>query len=318
MATVATIIVNYRTADLVVDCLKSLAPERPGRVIVVDSGSADESVARLNSAVTHHGWGDWCTILPLDRNVGYAAGNNAGIRHAADVGPSPDYYWLLNPDTVIRPGALAALLDFMNRHPEVGIAGSRLEDPDGTAQRSAFRFPSILGELEGGLRLGLFTTLLSRWVIAPPPRSVDHVTDWVAGASMLIRQGVIESVGPMDEGFFLYFEEVDYCNSALRHGWPCWYVPESRVVHLVGQGTGVTDTRAIRMRVPDYWFAARRRYYRRNHGRLYGLLADAAWAGGFALWRVRRVLQRKPDTDPPGLLGDFVRHSLGLAPGKAA
>ncbi|MBX7105263.1 MAG: glycosyltransferase family 2 protein [Gemmataceae bacterium] len=318
MATVATIIVNYRTADLVVDCLKSLALERPGRVIVVDSGSPDDSVARLKSAVALNEWADWCTILPLERNVGYAAGNNAGMRHAAEIGPKPAYYWLLNPDTVVRPGALAALLDFMAEHSEVGIVGSRLEDPDGTVQRSAFRFPSILGELEGGLRLGPVTKLLQGWVIAPPARDIDHQTDWVAGASMLIRQEVVESIGPMDEGFFLYFEEVDYCNNALRHGWPCWYVPESRVVHLVGQSTGVTDTRAARKRVPDYWFAARRRYYRRNHGWLYRLLADAAWAGGFALWRVRRVLQRKPDTDPPGLLGDFMRHSLGLAPGKAA
>jgi GT2 family glycosyltransferase len=318
LATVATIIVNYRTADLVVDCLKSLAPEKPGPVIVVDSGSPDDSVARLHSAVANHGWADWCTILPLDSNVGYAAGNNAGIRHAALVVPAPEFYWLLNPDTVVRPGALAALLDFMARHPEVGIAGSRLEDPDGTAQRSAFRFPSILAELEGGLRLGLVTKLLSRWVIAAPVQSSDHETDWVAGASMLIRRELVESVGPMDEGYFLYFEEVDYCRKAIRLGWPCWYVPASRVVHLVGQSTGVTDTRSARKRVPDYWFAARRRYYRQNHGWLYGLLADAAWAGGFAVWRVRRVLQRKPDTDPPGLLGDFLRHSLGLASGKAA
>ena len=159
--------------------------------------------------------------------------------------------------------------------------------------------------------LGAATRLLSRNVVAPPVKDTAHATDWVAGASMIVRRDVIEQVGLMDERYFLYFEEVDYCRKARRAGWSCWYVPTSRVVHLVGQSTGVTDTKRPPRRVPDYWFASRRRYFRQNHGLMYCRLADAAWACSHALWRVRRWLQRKPDNDPPGLLGDFLRYNFG-------
>lgn len=307
---VATVIVNFRTANLAVACLRSLAAERPGQVVVVDNASGDDSAIRLQQAIEDNQWGDWCHLLALDKNAGYSAGNNAGIRFIQVRLEQPNYFLLLNPDTVVQPRAIAELESFMNANPQVGIAGSRLEDPDGTAQRSAFRFPSILGELEGGLRLGIATRLLNRSTIAPPPRNHAHKTDWVAGASMIIRREVIENIGLMDEGYFLYFEEVDYCHKAMRAGWPCWYVPSSRVVHLVGQSTGVTDTKRERRRVPDYWFASRRRYYQNNRDGVYARLADAAWTIGYALWRVRRWLQRKPDTDPPGLLRDFVRFNF--------
>lgn len=308
---VATVIVNYRTADLAAECLRSLAPERSGAVIVVDNASADDSVAHLDAVIADYGWADWCSVLPLDHNAGYAAGNNSGIRYLQTNIGTPDYFLLLNPDTVVRPGAVRELVHFMNANPHVGIAGSRLEDPDGAPQRSAFRFPSVFGEVEAGLRLGVATRLLSRSVVAPPVRDMAHLTDWVAGASMIVRREVIEQVGLMDEGYFLYFEEVDYCRKARRAGWSCWYVPSSRVVHLVGQSTGVTDMKREPRRVPSYWFASRRRYFRNNHGAMYCRLADAAWACSHALWRVRRWLQRKPDTDPPGLLGDFLRFNFG-------
>jgi hypothetical protein len=132
----------------------------------------------------------------------------------------------------------------------------------------------------------------------------------MAGASMMIRRAVFDSIGLMDEAYFLYFEETDFCLRARRAGWLCWYVPASRVVHLVGQSSGVTDTRSRPKRMPRYWLESRRRYFRRNHGWLYALLADCAWAFGFALWRLRRWLQRKPDHDPPGLLWDFMRFSF--------
>jgi GT2 family glycosyltransferase len=309
----ATIIVNYRTPNLVVDCLRSLVPEvtELGPIFVVDNGSGDDSVQQLNAAVVNNDWTKSVQLLPLSTNAGYSAGNNAGIRIAQQLQPTPDYFLLLNPDTVVRPGAATELLNFMQSHPQVGIAGSRLEDPDATPQRSAFRFPSLLGELEGGLRLGFVTRMLQRFVVAPPVRNEAHVADWVAGASMIIRREVIEQIGLMDEDYFLYFEEVDYCKKARRAGWPCSYVPTSRVVHLVGQSTGVTDTKAAPKRVPDYWFASRRRYFVKNHGRVYAALASMVWAGGYALWRVRRWLQRKPDNDPPQYLRDFLKHSFG-------
>jgi GT2 family glycosyltransferase len=155
---------NYRTHRLTIDCLQSLENEVraiPGvQVVVSDNASGDGSVEQIGRAIAENNWDDWATLMPLDRNGGFAFGNNAPIRAALQSQLKPDYVLLLNPDTVVRPGALQALLDFMNANPQVGIAGSRLEDPDGTPQHSAFRFHSFLSEIDSGLRLGLVTKLL--------------------------------------------------------------------------------------------------------------------------------------------------------------
>jgi GT2 family glycosyltransferase len=311
------VIVNYRTTDLALDCLRSLADEVgavPGtRVVVTDNASGDDSVPRLEAALRANGWGGWATIRPLEHNGGFAAGNNAAIRPALSGDEPPRYVLLLNPDTVVRPGALRALFDFMEGRPDVGIAGSRLEEPDGTPQTSAFRFPTVLGELDGGLRLGPASRLLSRWVIVPEIPRAPGPTDWVAGACMIIRRAVFDAIGLLDEGYFMYFEEVDFCHRARRAGWPCWYFPDARVVHLVGQSSGVTDPRASRRRRPGYWFRARRRYFLGNHGRVATLLADLAWALGYISYRLRRIVQRKPVDDAQWLLWDFIRFNFLLA-----
>jgi N-acetylglucosaminyl-diphospho-decaprenol L-rhamnosyltransferase len=312
--TVLVVIVNYRIADLVIDCLRSLETEVgavPGaRVVVTDNASGDDSVARLVEAVRENGWEGWAAIQPLERNGGFAYGNNEGIRPALQAADRPRYVLLLNPDTVVRPGALKTLVDFLESRPDVGLAGSRLEHPDATPQRSAFRFPSVLGELERGMRLGLVTRLLARWVIAPPIPQQSGSADWVSGACLIVRREVFEMIGLLDEGYFMYYEEVDFCLRARRAGWPCWYLPGARVVHLVGQSAsrGASPTR--RPRQPDYWFHSRRRYFLAHLGPFRTLLADLAWSLGFLSFRVRQVIQCKPDADPPGLLRDFIRHNF--------
>lgn len=308
------VIVNYRTPSLTIDSLRSLVSEvqaLPGtRVVVTDNNSGDGSVEKIGAAIETEGWGEWVSLMPLELNGGFAYGNNAAIRPALQSTNPPPYILLLNPDTIVRPRALQVLVDFMNKHPDVGIAGSRLEDPDGTSQRSAFRFHTAFSELDFGLRLGIVSKLLSQWVVAPPVSDETYQTDWVAGASMIIRREVFEAAGLMDEDYFMYYEEMDFCLQAKKAGWSCWYVPESRVVHLVGQSSGVTDTKRPPKRLPQYLFDSRRRYFIKNYGWLYAALADHAWASGFALWRLRRVIQRKPDNDPPKVFGDFLRNSV--------
>ena len=308
------VIVNYRTAELTIDCLRSLVSEMrslPGtRVIVTDNASGDESVEKIQTAIETEGWGEWASLQPLDRNGGFAYGNNAAIRPILQSPNPPPYFLLLNPDTIVRPNALKELVDFMDTHPDVGIAGSRLEDPDGTPQRSAFRFHTILSELDGGLRLGIVSKLLSKWIVAPPVSDEAGQTDWVAGASMIIRRQVFEAAGLMDEDYFMYYEEMDFCLQAKRAGWICWYVPQSRVVHLVGQSSGVTDTKRPPKRLPQYLFDSRRRYFIKNYGWLYAALADHAWASCYALWQLRRALQGKPYNEPPKIFSDFLRNSV--------
>ncbi|HTF88537.1 MAG TPA: glycosyltransferase family 2 protein [Planctomycetota bacterium] len=318
-ARLLVVIVNYRTPGLVIDCLRSLEPEVRAlgstRVVVVDNGSADGSAARIAEAIASRRWGTWASLMPLDHNGGFSYGNNAAIRPAlasADREP-PDYVLLLNSDTRVYEGALGALVEFMDERPGVGIAGSRLENPDGSDQNSRFRFHSVWSELDSGLRVGVVTRLLHEHVVTHARAEGPQPADWVAGASMIVRTQVFRDIGLLDEGYFLYYEEVDFCLNARRAGWSCWYVPTSSVVHLVGRSTGVTTMNEPARRRPRYWFESRRRYFAKNHGRAYALCADIAWASGFALWRVRRILQGKPDQDPPHMLWDFVRHTLRAA-----
>lgn len=310
----AIIIVNFRTPELVVDCLESLlfpgtAPDST-RIVVVDGNSGDHSVDHLTAAINKNSWSNRVDFLPLDINGGFAYANNRGIEHATKSFGSFRYFLLLNPDTVARPDSITHLFEFMEQHPEAGIAGSRLEDPDGTRQACAFHFPSIAAEFEGEAQLGPITRLLKRWRVVPElPEDGPSQIDWVSGASMMLRAKVLDDIGGMDEHFFLYYEEVDFCLRAAKAGWSCWHVPQSRVVHLVGQATGVT--RHVRpSRRPRYWFESRRFYYVKHGGRVYCWLANASWLGGHLLRRLRLLLQGRRASGPPHLLQDFIRHLL--------
>jgi N-acetylglucosaminyl-diphospho-decaprenol L-rhamnosyltransferase len=307
------VIVNYKTAALTIACLETLRPELdalPGaRVTVVENASGDAEA--LAHAIDARGWSNWVTLDVSEHNGGFAAGNNRGIRPALASDAPPRYVLLLNADTEVRPGAIRTLVAFMDGRPDVGIAGSSFENLDGSDWHIAFRFITPLNEIERGLRFGPVSRLMKRHVVhrvmeQDAPRPVD----WVAGACMLIRREVIDAIGLMDEGYFLYFEEVDYCLRARRRGWPCWYVPESRVMHIAGQSSGLTERDRRPPRTPSYWFASRRRYFLKNYGLPGALAADLAFGLGFSLWRVRRALQRKPDPDPPRHLADFWRQSV--------
>jgi GT2 family glycosyltransferase len=313
---VLIVIVNYRTAELTIACLRSLEGETATaglgwvRVVVTDNASDDDSIARIVRAVGELGYSDWVKVQPLGRNGGFAAGNNAAIGPALESGDPPDYIWLLNPDTVVYPGALARLVEFLESRPEVGIAGSRLLKPDGTPEGSAFRFPSVLGELENGVRLGVLSKLLARWVVSPPAPATASPCAWASGASLLVKRVVFEAIGLLDEDYFMYFEEVDFCLRARRAGWTCWYVPEAQVLHYAGSSSGVTGQNERLGGRPDYWFAARRYYFRKHLGPFRALLADLAWSLGFLSFRIRQTLQGRADHEPRHLLRDFLRYNF--------
>lgn len=307
------VIVNYRTATLVVNGLRSLATElasHPGvRVVVVDNDSGDGSAEAIAKAIDGEGWHAWARLQCAPLNGGFAYGNNQAIRPALAKDAPPAWVWLLNPDTEVRPGALGALLDFLQTHPRAGIVGSGFDLADGSPWPHAFRFPSLLGEVAVALRFGPVTALLRRWSVLLTMGQSPERVDWLPGASMLVRREVFDAIGLMDEDYFLYYEETDFCLQAARAGWECWHVPSSRVMHIAGQSTGVTGAQAGLQRLPAYWFESRRRYFVKNHGRFYSALTDLLWAPCFLLWRIRRRLQRKPDCDPPRLLADMLRHS---------
>lgn len=284
------VIVNYRTSRLVVDCVASLARQREalgtGRVIVVDNASSDGSVPVIRAAIAQHDWHDWVEVIELPRNGGFAYGSNAGIRRVRETDPSFGAVIMLNPDTVVRPGAIGVLLDFLETHGDAGIVGASIEDADGEPRRSAYRDPSALGELVSAAQ---FRPLDHWYARRMSPVSPDGScrADWVTGACMALRREALDSVGLMDERFFLYYEEVDFCVRARRLGWQCWFVPQAQVVHFEGASTGIRLPKRPR---PAYWYASRRRFFVKHHG-IDGLLAaDLLWCIGRLSLLLRRNL----------------------------
>jgi N-acetylglucosaminyl-diphospho-decaprenol L-rhamnosyltransferase len=306
------VILNYRVTDLTLDCLKSLVPEIPRvpgtKVAVCENGTGGDAEQRLREAITRNGWGPWVELTAISPNRGFTGGNNVIIRKWLASAECPEYFLLLNADTLVQSGACEALVRFMESHPAVGVAGSRLEWPDGSPQGSPFRFHGIATEFDRGLQLGVVSNLLSRWTGRIPAPETACQVDWVSGASMIIRREVIEAIGSLDDGLYTYFDDIDYCLNAKRAGWQTWFVPESRITHLEGASTGIKATNLKRR--PKYWFQARRRFFLKNYGALYTALADAAFLAGFALRRLRRRVQKKPDTDPPHMLLDSLRNSV--------
>ena len=308
------VIVNYNGLALTLDCLESLEPEMAElpsvRVGVCDNGSRNSEANALAEAIQARGWSEWAALTRLPVNLGFTGGNNAVIRPALERGELPNFVLLLNNDTIVRPGAIRALLEFMKAKPEAGIAGSRLEFPDGTPQISAFRFMGVASEFDRGLALGVVSRMLSRYAVSPPVPEADSPADWVAGASMIIRREVIESVGTLDDDYYTYFDDIDYCNRALKAGWLTWYVPASRVVHLVGQTTGVTAADSQRKRRPEYYYQARRRYLTQHLSPLRAAMCDFAFLTGHALNVARCKLTRRSIGAPAGSFMDHMRYSV--------
>jgi N-acetylglucosaminyl-diphospho-decaprenol L-rhamnosyltransferase len=310
------VIVSYRVTDLTIDCLRSLSGEIgriPGtHVAVCENGSGGDAEERLRCAIVDNGWDSWVDLNAIYPNRGFTGGNNAVIRPAMRSGDAPEYFLLLNADTMVKEHALDALVQFMDTHPRAGIAASQFLWPNGEVRASPFRFPGIASELERGLQLGIVSRLLSPWsVILPQPERASR-TDWVAGASMILRRTMLEQIGLLDDGLYTYFDDIDICLRAARAGWETWHVPESRVVHLEGASTGVA-THGQPKRRPAYWHQARRRFFLNNYGIGYTALADLVFILGYAIQRLRCWLQRKPVAHTPHMLVDSIRQSVFLA-----
>lgn len=291
----AIIILNYGTPALTEACLASLEPESrrlPGlRAIVVDNASPDDSAQQLAAIIDERGWSRWARLVRAEANRGFAAGNNIGIT-AID---APAYV-LLNSDTIVRPGAMSALLDAARAHPSAGILGPRLEDPDGTPQPSAFRLRTPLTEFLAAAATGPLTRALGGRHVALPPADHPHHADWLSFACVLIRREVIARVGLLDEGYFMYFEDIDYCRRARRAGFHILYWPAARVVHLRGRTSPVKADTLARRRRPRYYYASRARYFAKFYGRGGLWATNLLWSLGRTLSAVRQLAGRPRPT----------------------
>ena len=309
--TVLTIVLNYRTAEMTLkaaEAARTAMQGIAGGIVIVDNDSGDGSYEAITEHLDVSGWsaGGRVRAIQSGRNGGFGAGNNAGIRAGLPDGSMPDYVYILNSDAFPAPDAIRVLRDHLDATPGTSFAGSYIHGPEGDTHLTTFRFPSIASEFEGAIRFGPVSKLLRhRKVPVDTPRETQTV-DWLAGASVMMRQNVLDEIGLFDETFFLYFEETDLFLRAHRAGHRTDFVPESRVAHIGSASTGMKTW----TRVPEYWFDSRWHYFAKNHGRAYAAAASAAHlAGGFLHW-LRCLLTRRAPGVPTRFLTTMLRHDL--------
>jgi len=282
-ARLSLVIVNWNTRELLLRCLQSLREESRRlalRVIVVDNASTDGSPAAVASDFPE-------VILRANSgNRGFAAATNQGLQSAGDA----DYWGLLNPDTEVRPGALEALVRFLDLHPDIQAAAPQLLNSDLSLQPSGRRFPTLgLVGLEGLLPNAWKTG--GWWMRQRFGRrdfSQAQAVDEVSGACFVARRSAFESVGGLDEQFFLYFEEIDWFLRLARSGGRVWYVPQAQVVHHWGAASAQAQARGM---LHNYRSA--RQFWRKHRG-AWGETAFRAITAGHALvWMALRLFRPK-------------------------
>lgn len=314
-ASVLTVILNYKTAQMT---LRSAQAARlamqglEGAITIVDNDSQDGSFEFLTRETAQ--WPE-VRVIASGRNGGFGAGNNVGIRAGLPDGSRPDFIYLQNPDSFPDRDTIRILRAHMLADPLCGFAGSAIRGEDGVAHPAAFRFPSILSEIDAGAHTGVISRMLRKHRIIAELSDQTGPAQWCSGASVMFRQDTLDRVGLFDETFFLYFEETDLCRRVWKAGFTGAYVPQATSMHIGSVSTGMGTWK----RVPKYWFDSRAHYFRKHHGSLYLGLVTLAYVGAAWLWRARRVIERKEERIPPHFLRDLVGHTMQvLMPGAAA
>ncbi len=319
----AVVIVSYNVSALLHACLESLlaslasAPELAAEVWVVDNASADGSAAMVQAEFPR------VRLLASPENLGYSAGNNLALQAlgfapqadearllsaypwAADLprpAVQPRHVWLLNPDTVVQGDAPARLVRFLDQTPRAGACGAQLFYPDGSLQHGAFRFPGLTqlaldffpppGRLNQPL---LDSRLNGRYSRRLYEQDQPFPVDFVLGATLLARGETLRQVGLLDEGYFMYCEEMDWQRRMEQAGWSVHGVPAARVVHVAGASSSQFRSRSF----VALW-QSRLRYFRRYHGAAFNRAAAALLRTGLRA-EARRARQRAPDDLPQRL-----------------
>lgn len=241
MTDVSVIIVNWNTRDILRDCLMSVYEQTTGiayEVIVVDNASSDGSAAMVKYVFPQ------VILIENTENKGFAAANNQGMRIAKG-----RYILLLNPDTLVLDGAIQKTVAYADSRPDVAVTGCQVWEDESTIQRTCFCFPSVpnlLFQKLGLCRLFPKSRLFGREKMVDWNRDTERRVDVVSGMYMLVRKEVIEQVGLMDEDYFVYAEETDWCCRFRKTGWKCVFTPISRIIHRDG-GSKSTEQISVRM-----------------------------------------------------------------------
>ena len=266
---VSIVIVNWNAKDYLRICLKSIADETPNlnvEVFVVDNASADGSAEMVREEFPG------VRLIANADNKGFAAANNQGMRQSRG-----RYVLLLNPDTVILENAIEKSVAFADRTPRAGVVGCRVLETMDRAQRTGFRFPGPLNTfwtMSGLTSAFPGSRVFSGHLYAGWDRDSERRLEVVSGMYMLVRRQAIEEVGLMDEAYFVYAEEADWCFRFWKAGWECVFTPEARILHTEG-GSKSTAKDAVRMYVQKQ--KSLQIFQRKNLGRLPWLAAKAVY-----------------------------------------
>ena len=286
-------VINYRTADLTIACMASaLADIRhaagegiSGHLVVVDNASGDGSAEAIEDWIAREAKDAPVTVLRSPSNTGFSGGHNLSMGHA-----KADFYLLLNSDGLLRRGFISTILATARARPEMGFFAPRIEHDDGTPQISAFRFASPASEFMRAINSGPVTRALRRREVAIGIDPDEAEIDWASFACILLRDAMVARIGPMDEGYFLYFEDAEYCLRARRAGWRVAWVPEARMVHFRGGSGPVKALEQQRKRMPGYFYASRSRFFYQAHGQGGLIAANLLWYLGRGLTQFRRLM----------------------------
>lgn len=274
-------IVNWNTTELLRRCLTSVFDNPPGaefEVIAVDNASADFDEQALAAEFPQ------VKIIANSDNTGYAHGNNQALELATG-----DYTLLLNPDTEVRPGALQALIDFMETHPDAAAAGARLVRPDGSVDQCARGFPSplaLFSEYLGVSKLFPESRILGAYRMTGFKFDRVAEVDQVMGSCMIISGKALREIGLMDEGFPIFFNEVDWCFRAKESGWKIYFTPDAEILHLGGQST--KQVKAA-MRIESQ--KSLRRFYEKHYKRR--VFAPIYWLVMLGIYLNMRLIRRQ-------------------------
>jgi GT2 family glycosyltransferase len=284
-------IINYRTAELTIRCVESVVADLAGLdgcVTVVDNASGDGSVDRIEAWINEAAPPVPVRLIRSAVNTGFSGGHNIGIGSC-----EAEFYLVLNSDAELRRGFLRAMLAAAEADPTTGLFAPQLEGENAAIQDSCFRFPSPTSEFIRGAASGPVAKILRRRVVSLGPLPEPLQIEWASFACILLRGTMLREIGPMDEGYFLYFEDVDYCMQARRGGWRIRHVPEARAIHFRGGSGPVKALARQRARLPAYYYASRTRFFYRAHGWVGLLAANFAWIAGRSIARLR-MLAGKP------------------------
>ena len=253
------IIVNWNTRDLLIDCLNSIhidldvSPTLQTEIFVIDNSSSDDSVSVFKTQFP------WVILIENHQNVGFAKANNQGINLS-----SGKFILLLNSDAYLQPNTLNFMIDAFQKNNDIGAIGGKIFNPDGTFQASYASFPTIASEVIN--LIGLAKYVIGPYAPSPSPIKSEKAfpVDWVSGAAIMFRRNVIDDIGLLDEGYFLYSEETDLCWRMWKHGWQVWYLPDIHITHLGGASSKKSP-------VVNYsrLYLSKLRFFSKNYGNYY-------------------------------------------------